>query len=110
MTSLQYHNLWAITRGQRLQYLGAILAMGLANLFMFGAPLIAKYAIDAVVQQDLDSATAWLAVPARWLGGESFGAYLWLSAAAIVVPSPTAARRKGSSSVPSARPLRRRRT
>jgi len=86
MTQLQHHNLWAITRGQRLRYVGAVLAMGTANVFMFGGPLVAKYAIDVVDQQDVSQGSSWLIAPARWLGmADSFTAYLWLSAAAIVL-------------------------
>ena len=40
--------LWAITAGQRLRYSGAIAALGVANLFMFGGPLIGKYALDNI--------------------------------------------------------------
>jgi len=56
--------LWHVTEGQRLYYLGAILTMGLSNLFMFGAPLVGKYAIDVVVASDLAlgiPVLAWLA-------------------------------------------------
>mgnify|MGYP006193944513 CR=1 FL=1 len=50
--------LWHITEGQRLYYLGAVLAMALSNLFMFGAPLVGKYAIDIVIASDLEDAAA----------------------------------------------------
>jgi len=66
--TLKHDNLWAITREERLRYLGIVLALGAANGLMFGAPLIAKSAIDVVVQQDITRATAWLVVPAAWLG------------------------------------------
>ncbi len=84
MTSIQHQSLWALTRGRRAHYGAAILAMGLANLFMFGAPLVAKYAIDVVVQHDLAAGTPWLTLPLRRLtGAEAFRTYLWLSALAI---------------------------
>lgn len=79
-------SLWHITRGQRLRYGNAIVAMAATNLFMFGAPLIGKYAIDVVVERDFSAA----APPLLWLarridGSEPYAAYLWLSAAAAVL-------------------------
>jgi ATP-binding cassette subfamily B protein len=105
MTSMHYDNLWAVTRGRRARYLGAILAMALSNLFMFGAPLAAKYAIDAIVARDAGGADtagagaatsgwpaaagavgAWLGDALRALGVEpSLAAFLWLSALAILL-------------------------
>ena len=46
-------SLWAIARGQRTRYSGAIVAMAITNVLMFGAPLIAKYAIDVVHEREL---------------------------------------------------------
>ncbi|MEQ8859910.1 MAG: ABC transporter ATP-binding protein [Pseudomonadales bacterium] len=83
--------LWQITRGQRLRYGEAILAMAATNLFMFSAPLIAKYAIDVVVQRDLGSAAAPLLWLARASGGsDPYFDYLWLSAAAAVLATALA--------------------
>jgi ATP-binding cassette subfamily B protein len=62
--------------------------MGVANVFMFGAPLVAKYAIDVVVGQDVALGAPWLLVPGTWLGlpiTESYVAYLTISSVAIVV-------------------------
>ena len=64
-----HSTLWRITRGQRLRYLYAILAMAGTNTFMFGAPLVAKYAIDVVVEKDLSLAAPGLDLLARGLGG-----------------------------------------
>jgi ATP-binding cassette subfamily B protein len=86
MTSPQYRNLWALTRGQRRRYAYAIVALAAANLFMFGAPLVAKYGIDAVVARDLSIGPGILLEPVRWLGFEpGFAAYLSLSALAILL-------------------------
>ncbi|HEU4618497.1 MAG TPA: ABC transporter ATP-binding protein [Gammaproteobacteria bacterium] len=86
MTSIQHDSLWSVTRGRRARYLSAILAMVLSNVFMFGAPLAAKYAIDAVVARDLGAAETWVAPALRALGAiDPFGAYLWLSALAILL-------------------------
>jgi ATP-binding cassette subfamily B protein len=78
------HALWHITEGQRLYYVGAILAMGLSNLFMFGAPLVGKYAIDVVVNSDLGLGIAFLSWLANASGHGTMTTYLWLSAAATV--------------------------
>ena len=72
-------SLWNITRGQRLRYSGAILAMLLTNLFLFGAPLIGKYAIDVVGTNDLGLGMPWLADQFDPAVG-NFGGYLWASA------------------------------
>ena len=58
MAKQQSYNLWRITRGQRARYGAAVLAMALMNGFMFGAPLVGKYAIDLVVERDFAYATA----------------------------------------------------
>jgi len=81
-----HDSLWQITRGQRLRYANAILAMAGTNLLMFGAPLVGKYAIDVVVQNDFSLAAPpllWLA--ARFPASDPYLAYLWVSAAAAVL-------------------------
>jgi ATP-binding cassette, subfamily B, bacterial len=81
----QHNNLWTITQGQRLRYTMAIVAMAVATLFLFVAPLIAKYAIDVVTEQDLAAGLPLL--PSAWTNGAdgavpsgAMAAYLWLSA------------------------------
>ena len=74
--TLQNRTLWDVTRGQRLRYGGAILAMALTNLFFFGAPLIGKFAIDVVAEQDMAYGFEPLA---SWFAGDYAG-YLWASA------------------------------
>ena len=81
MTDNKSHNLWRITHGQRLRYATAIASMALMNLFMFGAPLIGKYAIDLVVERDFGYAHPLILSFARELTGpEPYAAYLALSA------------------------------
>ncbi|MEZ5559878.1 MAG: ABC transporter ATP-binding protein [Pseudomonadales bacterium] len=81
-----HSSLWHLTRGQRLRYGGAILAMATTNMFMFGAPLIGRYAIDVVVEDDFSFAAPPLLWLARSVGsGESYHVYLWLSALAAVL-------------------------
>ena len=89
MAHAKHDNLWAVTSGQRARYLGAIVAMAVANICMFGAPLIAKYAIDVVVAKDVLLGTPLLVVPSQWLESlfnsqNAFLWYLWLSAALAV--------------------------
>ncbi len=83
--NLKNNSLWHITEGQRLRYSMAILAMAVTSLLMFSAPLIARYAIDVAVAQDLAEATPWLMPLLLVSGYESIAAYLWLSALAAVV-------------------------
>jgi ATP-binding cassette, subfamily B, bacterial len=87
MKTTNHGSLWHITRGQRLRYGYAILAMAATNLFMFGAPLVGKFAIDVVVEDDF----AFAAPPLLWLarsfggGPEPYLHYLWASALAAVL-------------------------
>jgi ATP-binding cassette, subfamily B, bacterial len=84
-----HENLWDVTRGQRARYVAAMVAMALANLCMFGAPLVAKYAIDVVVAKDVALGTPLLVAPAQWLQAtfgsqNAFAWYLLLSAVLAV--------------------------
>lgn len=72
--------LWQLTRGQRLRYVGAIVAMALTGLFLFGAPMIGKYAIDVAASSDLTAGMPWLHADAASTEA-AIGRYLWLSAA-----------------------------
>jgi ATP-binding cassette subfamily B protein len=89
MAKGNHDNLWAVTKGQRARYIGAMVAMACANFCMFGAPLVAKYAIDVVVDKDVAKGAPLLVGSAEWLTSalhESFASadafvwYLWLSA------------------------------
>lgn len=81
MTAATPTNLWQITQGQRLRYATAILSMALTNLFMFGAPLVGKDAIDVIVEQDFSYATPGLLELAQWFAGPTpYLAYLGLTA------------------------------
>ncbi|NJN50962.1 MAG: ATP-binding cassette domain-containing protein [Gammaproteobacteria bacterium] len=87
-TATKNDTLWKITEGQRARYGGAIVAMAMANLAMFGAPLIGKFAIDVVVENDVAVGTPVFGVPAAWLvpqfGGDLIVWYLALSALGAV--------------------------
>ncbi len=84
-TSKPTYSLWSITRGQRVTYVLAILAMVATNFFVFGAPLIGKYAIDVAVAGDFEAAAPVLGTWAQELKAnasttDQIVAYLWLSA------------------------------
>lgn len=85
MKTTNHSTLWQITRGQRLRYGNAILAMAATNLFMFGAPLVGKYAIDVVVEDDFSQGAPALLWLSERTGGDPLLSYLWLSAAAAVL-------------------------
>jgi len=116
MTRFEYKNLWTITRGQRLRYAGAALAMAAANSCMFGAPLLAKHAIDVVVGSDFSQAARWLVASAAGIGFPITRSYVdYLAWSAVAMVSLTAvsgvfqyvrARLSGSASEAIARDLR----
>lgn len=86
MNTNNSYSLWGITRGQRLRYASAVTAMALMNFFMFGAPLIGKYAIDVVVEGDFSLAQAQLLAAAQSVAGaEPYIAYLAFSAIVAIV-------------------------
>ncbi len=86
MNTNNSYSLWGITRGQRLRYAGAVTAMALMNFFMFGAPLVGKYAIDVVVEGDFSLAQAQLLAAAQSVAGaEPYIAYLAFSAIVAIV-------------------------
>ena len=80
-------NLWLITRGQRVRYIGAMLAMGLASAFTMAAPLVGMYALDVIHVESFEQANTYLLALTRWIvgGADSYAGYLWVSAAAGVV-------------------------
>lgn len=88
-TATKNDNLWKITAGQRARYGWSIVAMAVANLAMFGAPMIGKFAIDVVVANDLGPGASVFSIPAQWLvegvGGNLLVWYLALSAIGAVL-------------------------
>ena len=74
-------DLWAITKGQRVKYLLAILAMAITNACMFSAPIVGGHAIDVITLQDFEYADQFLLSFGLYLFGEvSFIGYLWMAA------------------------------
>ena len=75
-------DLWTITKGQRVKYLFAILAMAITNACMFSAPIVGGHAIDVITLQDFEYADQFLLSFGLYLFGEvSFIGYLWMAAA-----------------------------
>lgn len=62
--------LWQLTKGYRLTFASAILAMATGYVFLFGVPLIAKFTIDAIELGNKLSVSPWLQ---RLAGTISFG-------------------------------------
>ena len=74
-------DLWAITKGQRVKYLLAILAMAITNACMFSAPIVGGHAIDVITLQNFEYADQFLLSLGQYLFGEvSFIGYLWIAA------------------------------
>ncbi|NKC01596.1 MAG: ATP-binding cassette domain-containing protein [Pseudomonadales bacterium] len=81
-----YSGLWRITAGQRNRYVGAIFAMALTNLFLFGAPIIGGHAIDVISKEDFSYGDPILLYLSELLAGEvTYISYLWVAGAASLV-------------------------
>lgn len=52
--------LWQVSAGYRLIFSGAIVAMAVGYIFMFGVPLLARLAIDVITDPGAVSMPAWL--------------------------------------------------
>ncbi|MEZ5549486.1 MAG: ABC transporter ATP-binding protein [Pseudomonadales bacterium] len=84
-------NLWQVTRGQRSHYTFAVISTAVMSVLLFGAPLVAKYAIDVVVEQDFSFAQPQLLTLAGWLAGsDPYVTYLVLSAVAAILMTAVA--------------------
>ncbi len=44
----EQQTLWDLTQNHRVRYTAAIASMGVSNVFLFGVPLVSRYAIDEV--------------------------------------------------------------
>lgn len=55
MSNTLHSNLWALTRGYRHRFGAAVMAMAFASLLLLSVPLIAKYALDVVMEDGLKS-------------------------------------------------------
>lgn len=81
-----YSGLWRVTQGQRLRYVGAILAMAMTNLFLFSAPIIGGHAIDVISREDFSYGDPILIYLSEALAGDlTYVSYLWAAAAASLI-------------------------
>lgn len=81
-----HQNLWALTRGYRDRFGMAVLALALASLLLLSVPLIAKYALDVVMEDGLASGIPWLAAFApRTSPAHPLLGYLLLSGVLVVL-------------------------
>ena len=77
-----YQNLWLATRGQRVRYANSVVFATLSNIFLMGAPLISKYAIDVITEEDFAVGHSWVLAISSWFSSEpSYVGYLLISAA-----------------------------
>lgn len=78
--------LWRYSEGFRLIYAAGILSMAVAYLFMYGVPLVAKFAIDAILEPESAALPDWLMpLVGAWLNPGDMLNYLITAALATVV-------------------------
>ncbi len=86
MSNTFHTHLWALTRGYRHHFAGAVVALALASLLLLSVPLIAKYALDVVMEDGLASGIPGLAGLAERLAPEHpLLGYLSLSGVLVVL-------------------------
>ena len=68
--------LWRLTRGQRRLFAGAALAMIVANLCLFVPPVLGKYSIDMVSQQNAAAMTPFIR---SIFNGDNLTGLLWVA-------------------------------
>lgn len=81
-----YHLIWQLTRGQRLRYLAAMLALIAASSFLYLVPLMPEMVIDGVIGEHPQQASAisrWLIAAAG--GREYLALHLWQVALFMVL-------------------------
>lgn len=86
MSTTLHSNLWALTRGYRHRFAAAVGAMALASLLLLSVPLIAKYALDVVMEDGLASGIPFLSGLATVVAPEHpLLGYLSLSGVLVVL-------------------------
>ena len=83
VTRTKERSLWEITRGQRLRYALAIAAMALANVFIFGVPLVSMRAIDGVVGGSVPEGDTLVPLLRSAVGDDNIAGQLWLAAGLV---------------------------
>lgn len=77
--------LWKFMKGNRLIYVGAILAIGLDTLFSIVSPLVLKFTIDSIIGTKPMEAPGWIINVVNNYGGrEALGQRLWIFALVLV--------------------------
>jgi len=72
-------------KGNRLIYVGAILAIGLDTLFSIVSPLVLKFTIDSIIGTKPMEAPGWIINVVNNYGGrEALGQRLWIFALVLV--------------------------
>ena len=56
--------MWGLTRGQRLRYLAAMIAMSVGVGFSFAIPMISKWSIDGIIEGEF----AWVELVTALIG------------------------------------------
>ena len=75
------HNLWSITRGQRLLYVVATVCSTFAMIGIMAVPVIVMYAVDVIENRDFGYAHSYLLELAQNFGTATpYASYLWMSA------------------------------
>lgn len=81
----RWKTLWGLTRGHRLRYSAAILAMGVSHVFLFGVPLVTRTAIDGIVEGGAFEATSRVGRVLVGLAGSPSPRHVLPAAAAVIV-------------------------
>jgi len=81
----KYHLIWQLTRGERLRYGGALLALVLGSSCMYLVPLVPQVVLDGVLARDPSRAAPLVRRAVSLAGGREFlRAHLWIAAVATV--------------------------
>ena len=78
--------IWQLTRGQRLRYGGALMALVLGSCFMYLVPLVPQVVLDGVLASEPERAAPLVRRAVDLAGGREFlRGHLWIAAVAVVV-------------------------
>lgn len=84
MTS-KYRMIWQLMEGQRLLYLGAIVALVFGSCFMYLVPLVPQVVMDGVISADPEKTSSFVQRVVEMAGGREYlRSNLWLAAVAIL--------------------------
>ena len=84
MTS-HYELIWELTRGERVRYGAAIVALVLASLFLYLVPFASSVTLDAVIQDSRVQTSPMLSKALESIGGpDVLRAHLWIAFVVIL--------------------------